>query len=318
MFTPRSVSAIVIMAALLCAAAGAGQWPGRNVEAVVTASAGGDTDFNARAIGKYFKDVAGVPLVVTNMPGGGGSVATSNVRNARNDGSKALFCHTGQLIVNNVAGLIDYNYRDFEICCIAGMNSSYIFVASKRSGLSSLADLVEKAGKEPGRYVYGTEFGGFTHMQGLRLSRIAGIDLKMVDVGSSSEKTTSLLAGRIDFGAVAFGAVRDYVKNGDIIVLSQGGAERNALLGDFPTMREQGVDMIMEIPYVISFPKGTSREILDRMASYVREVVNNAAYAKDIEDGYRQQAFFAGPDETIKYLDAAYADFSQYGDMLKK
>ncbi|MDR2390903.1 MAG: tripartite tricarboxylate transporter substrate binding protein [Planctomycetota bacterium] len=318
MFILERVFAVLLAAILSCAAVGAGQWPRRNVEAVVTASAGGDTDFNVRTIGKYFRDVAGVPLVVTNMPGGGGSVATSNVKNARNDGSKALFCHTGQLIVNHVAGLIDYNYKDFEVSCIAGMNSSYIFVAGRQSGLASLADLVEKAKKAPGKYVYGTEFGGFTHMQGLRLSRIAGIDLKTVDVGSSSEKVTSLLAGRIDFGAVAFGAVQDYIKNGDMIVLAQGSGERNALLGDFPTMKEQGVDMVMEFPYVLSFPKGTSREIVEKMASYVGTITKNPAYAKDIEEGYKQRAFFAGPEDAVAYLDAVYADFRQYGDMLKK
>ena len=318
MFAFKHVSAAMLAAILFCSPLRAGEWPRRNVEAVVTASAGGDTDFNVRTIAKYFREVAGVPLVVTNMPGGGGSVATSNVRNARPDGSKALFCHTGQLVVNNVAGLIDYNYKDFEVSCIAGMNTSYIFAAGRQSGLKSLADLVEKAKKEPGRYIYGTEFGGFTHMQGLRLSRIAGVDLKIVDVGSSSEKVTSLLAGRVDFASVAFGAVQDYVKNGDMIVLSQGAAERNPLLGDFPTMKEQGVDMVMEFPYIVSFPKGTSREIVEKMASFVEKITGIPAYAGDIEGGYKQRVFFAGPEEARTYLDGVYADFSRYGDMLKK
>lgn len=294
------------------------RWPRRSVEVVVTASAGGDTDFNARTIGKYFKDVAGAPLIVTNMPGGGGSTATGNVKNSRPDGNKALFCHTGQLIVNEVSGLIDYNFNDFDICCVAGLNTSYVFVASKQSGLTSLSDLVTKAKADPGRIIYGTEMGGFTHLQGLRLANEADVNLKMVDTGSTAEKVTSLLAGRIDFAAVSFGSVQDYQQTGDLIILAQGGSTRNPLLGDIPTIKEEGVDFAMEFPYVISFPKGTDSEIIARMSGFVRTITENPEYAKDLEDGYKQIVHYRDTEGAIQYLNEIRDDFMRYRDLIKK
>lgn len=310
--------AVTLVAAFAFAADAGERWPRRNVEVVVTASAGGDTDFNARTIGKYFRDAAGAPLVVTNMPGGGGSVATSNVKNARPDGSKGLFCHTGQLIVNEVSGLIDYNFMDFEISCIAGMNTSYVFVASKESGIKSLKELAEKAKASPNTVIYGTEMGGFTHLQGLRLAKEAGVELKMVDTGSTSEKVTALLAGRIDFAAVSYGSVQDYQKTGDLVILAQGGAERNHLLGDIPTIKEQGIPFSMDFPYVISFPKGTSREIVKRMSAIVKQITEIPQYAKDLEDGYKQTVAYYDTEEAIEYLKKVREDFMQYRDLLKK
>lgn len=313
------VLVVVLLVAVFCGALQAGEkWPRRSLEVVVTASAGGDTDFNARTIGKYFADLAGAPMVVTNMPGGGGSVATSNVKNARPDGSKALFCHTGQLVVNEVGGLIDYSFNDFDICCIAGMNTSYVFVASKNSGVKSLKELIAKAKAAPGTVIYGTEMGGFTHLQGLRLAKEAGVQLKIVDTGSASEKITSLLAGRIDFAAVSYGAVQDYQKTGDLAILAQGGATRNPLLGDLPTIAEQGVNFAMDFPYVVSFPKGTNPEIVARMADIVKQITGIPAYAKDLEEGYKQTVAYMGTKDAIAYLTKVRADLMQYRDLLKK
>lgn len=316
--TGRVALAVFLIAAFCLSLQAGERWPRRSVEVVVTASAGGDTDFNARTIGKYFSNLAGAPLVVTNMPGGGGSVATSNVKNARPDGSKGLFCHTGQLIVNEVSGLIDYNFNDFEVSCIAGMNTSYVFAASKDSGLKSLTDLVTRAKAEPGKIIYGTEMGGFTHLQGLRLGKEAGVDLKIVDTGSASEKIASLLAGRIDFAAVPFGSVQDYQKTGDLVILAQGGATRNPLLGDIPTISEQGVKFSMDFPYVISFPKGTNPEIVARMAEIVKKITEIPEYAKDLEEGYKQTVAYYGTEDAKKYLAAVRDELMQYRDLIKK
>src|SRR5690606_41783651 len=83
-------------------------WPSQTVNVIIGASPGGDTDFNARTFARYFEQVTGASMVITNMPGGGATIATSAVRDAAPDGSTILFGHTGHLFVTEVSGLADY------------------------------------------------------------------------------------------------------------------------------------------------------------------------------------------------------------------
>lgn len=294
------------------------KWPTKAVELVLPSSAGGDTDFNARTLGKYFRKITGEPLIVTNMTGGGGSIATSHVKDANADGSKALFCHTGPLIVNEVTGLVAYNFEAFEVACVAAVNESYIFAASQKSGIKSIQDLINKAKAAPGKVIYGTEFGGYSHLQGLRFQKNAGIELKIVDTGSTSEKTTSLLAGRIDLGAVPYAAAQDYQSSGEIALVAQGAAKRNPLIGTLPNFIEQGVDFTMDLPYVISFPKGTDPRIVKRMAEIIKQITEIPEYAVDIEKGYKQVPTYYDTQATITMLNDVRADFMQYKNLLQK
>src|SRR5690606_16130534 len=137
-------------------------------------------------------------LFRSNMNGGGGVPAMNKVQTAKPDGNTILFAHSGHLIVNEVSQLIDYKFDDkLDIACIAAVDKSVVMVASKDSGLKSVSDIVQQAKKDPHSVVYGTEFGGFSHLQGLMFQKSAGIEMKFVDVGSASDKITSLLGGRI-------------------------------------------------------------------------------------------------------------------------
>jgi len=278
-------------------------WPTGPVEAVLTASAGGDTDFNARTFATYFEQITGQPMIVTNMAGGGGTIATSYVKDSVNDGSVFLFCHTGQMIVNEVSGLADYGMDAFEISCIPAVNSSYVLVASKASGITSVADMIEKAQAAPGEVIYGTEMGGYTNLQALQIEEYAEIDLKIVDTGSASEKVVELLAGRIDLGAVPYSKVADYQTTGELTIIAQYGETRNEYLeGDIPTLKECGIDLVDVIPYIISFPKGTDEEIVARMSDIATQISQIPEYAETLRDGYKQTVQIKPTAEAIEYL----------------
>lgn len=315
-----SITATVMAAALSLAAGSAvaeTAWPTRTVQVVVPASPGGDTDFNARTMAKYFERITGRSMVITNMPGGGGSIATSHVKDSTADGNVMLFAHTGQMIVNEVAGLIDYSIDDFEISCIAGVDKGAVFVASKRSGITSVAELIAKAKDKPGSVTYGTELGGYSHLQGLIFQNLADVQLRIVDTGSAAEKITSLLGGRIDLGAISYGAVQDYATTGQMAVIGQPNAERNPLLGEIPTFTEQGIDFVMDKPYIVAFPKGTDAAIVAKMADVMKQITEMPEYAKDLEQGFKQPVSYYGTEAAITHLHAIREDYMQYRDLLR-
>lgn len=299
-------------------ASGGDEWPTKAVNVVVTASAGGDTDFNARTFATYFEKITGQPMVITNTAGGGGSVATSEVKDSKPDGTKVLFCHTGQMIVNEVAGLIDYSMDDFDIACIPAVDKGTVLVASKASGITSVEDLIEKAKAAPGEITYASELGGYSHLQGLILMDKAGIDLKILDIGSASDKITNMLGGRVDLAAISYGTVKDYAETGDLVILAQYNEERNENLDpDIPTFKECGIDFVMEKPYIIAFPKGTDQAIIDKMNEVAAQIVEDPEYQNALIEGYNQPAEYIGHDDALELLSQTREEYMSYKDLLQ-
>ena len=66
------------------------KWP-KNVEIIVPASAGGDTDFNARLLAQKLSEKLPANFVVSNVNGNGGATGTRQVKDAEPDGSSAVF-----------------------------------------------------------------------------------------------------------------------------------------------------------------------------------------------------------------------------------
>lgn len=312
---------------LLCAAMGvtAGtsfaaetKWPTRPVQVVVIANAGGDTDFNARTMAKYFTKITGKPMVITNMAGGGGTIAADQVKSAAPDGNTILFTHTGQMIVNEVAGLTEDSFEVFDVSCIAGVDKGAVFVSSKSSGLTTLDQLISKSKAEPSSVTYGTEMGSYSHLQGLMFEKLTDTKMKMVDAGTVSEKVVALLGGRIDLGGISYGSVQDYVGNGEMFALGQPNDERNPLLGDVKTFKEQGVDFVMEKPYIVAFPKGTDTAIVQKMADVMKQITEDPAYAEELKKTFKQPVSYYNTEESIALLHKTREEFMEFKDELRQ
>lgn len=319
-FRASLLSALVGMGALVTHSATFAdevKWPTRPIQVVVIANPGGDTDFNARTMAKYFNQITGKTMVVTNVAGGGGTLAAEQVKGAAADGNTILFTHPGQLIVNEVAGLTEDSYETFDVACIAGVDKSTVFVASKQSGVTSMQDLVDKSKANPGSITYGTEMGSFSHIQGLMLEKLTGAKLKMVDGGTVSDRVVGMLGGRLDMGAITYGSVQDYVQGGQMVALGQPNDERNAMLGEVPTLKEQGLDITMDKPYVVAFPKGTDPAIVKKMSDIMKQITEQPAYAEDLKK-FKQPVAFYGTEEAKQILAKTREDFMQFKDELRK
>jgi tripartite-type tricarboxylate transporter receptor subunit TctC len=318
----RTFLATTIAAAALSlpfANAMAADWPSKPIQVIVPAGAGGDTDFNARQVAHFFEKITGKPMIVTNVNGGGGTIGMAQVEGATPDGNTLFFGHTGQLIVNEISGLINYKFdAKLDIACIPAIDKGVVFIGSKKSGFKSVQDVVNKAKAAPGSVIYGTELGGFSHLQGLMFAKQAGVQLKFVDVGSASDKITSLLGGRIDLASISFGPVKDYAKTGDMAMLAQFSKDRNPLLGDIKTFGEQGLTFAMEKPYVIAFPKGTDPTVIKKMSDVMQQISKDPAYAKALEDGFKQPVSFLPTKEAVAHLNSVREDLKQYQDLLRQ
>ena len=286
LLTRTLVTAMVAATASTAFAADATNWPTRPIQVVVPAGAGGDTDFNARTMAKYFSQITGKSMVVTNMGGGGGTIAVSHVQGSNPDGNTIFFGHTGQLVVNEVAGLADYSYDVLDIACIAAVDKGAVFVSSKASGIKDVKDLVDKAKAAPGTMNYGT-YGNATssHMNGERFKQQAGIDLTHIPYQGSGPEMAALLGGQLTLAFVDATAAYPHIKSDKINILAITGAQRHPALPQVPTMTEAGYPGLEANGWFGMFvPATTPKAIVDKLGSEVSSIVKSPELNKRLTE----------------------------------
>jgi len=102
-----------------------------------------------------------------------------------------------------------------------------------------------------------------------------------------------------------------------MIAVAQFSGERNKLLGEIPTFKEKGIDVAMDKPYIIAFPKGTDPAIIKKMSDIAVQVSKNPEYAEKLEKGFYQEVKVYETDEAIKYLDSIRDEYMKYKDILR-
>ena len=98
MFAPTLAAALVFAAAAPAHAQEA--WPQRPVTIVVPFAAGGSADLLARILQQHLQAEFGVPFVVENKSGAGGSIGTGFVAKALADGYTLLVGTVSSIVIN--------------------------------------------------------------------------------------------------------------------------------------------------------------------------------------------------------------------------
>ena len=79
--------------------------------------------------------------------------------------------------------------------------------------------------------------------------------------------------------------VAEYIENGDLVCLGVMADERVEGI-DFPTMKEQGFDVVNAKKYEVKFPKGTDPAIVDYLSGLCKEVTEDPEFADVLKTYY--------------------------------
>ncbi|MEO1018241.1 MAG: tripartite tricarboxylate transporter substrate-binding protein, partial [Pseudomonadota bacterium] len=85
LWKPLTIFGTTMLLALSIGTARA-EFPDKPIKFIVMYSPGGSTDVVVRILGRYLEPILGVPIVVQNVPGGGGAVGLAQAKDARADG----------------------------------------------------------------------------------------------------------------------------------------------------------------------------------------------------------------------------------------
>lgn len=271
-------------------------WPTDTVTVVVPYGAGGDTDTYARQMALQLQKELNQNFVVVNTTGAAGVVGASSVLDAKPDGNTMLFNHTGAALAQEAANANEFSFLDdFETVATVAEDDTYTLLAKKGSKWDSLDKMIAWAKENPGKLRYSSTYYGATHAVATQMEKTMGIELDKIDVGSStSERLTSFIQDQCDIIVVNFMNVADYVEKGDFVVLGVCSDERLKGLEEFPTLKEQGYDVVMPKIYEVRFPKGTDQAIVDKLSESIKKVTESEEFKSTLEKYYARSLYRDG------------------------
>ena len=270
--------AIALLFAVAAPAANAQTYPDRPVRILVPYAPGGITDIAARILGGKLGEAWGHQVVVENRSGGNGLIAMSAVVKADPDGYTLVMASGGDVSLN--PALLEKMPYDVErdlIPISSVSDAPIVLAASSRSPYRSVADVIAAAKAKPGGIDIGTPgVGSITHLVLEWLALSAGTKFQNVPFKGGGPAVQALISGVVPLAILASSSVAPYVQDGSLRVLGVTSNVRSALNPDWPTLREQGVAEVDASNWTALFaPKGTPREIIDKLNADVVKALNS-------------------------------------------
>lgn len=308
------VAVLAVLFSIPCVSYAA-SWPSKPINLVVAFAAGGNSDFNARALAKYLTKELKQPVVVSNVAGSGGSIAAAQVKDAKNDGYTIL---VSQLSMNlaEAVGMVNFGFRDFSPACVFSQGADELMVVRADAPWKTLKELIEDTKKNPGKFKLTANTGASTQWIAVALQN-AGAKFNVVSSGGSGERLTLLLGGHVDMIPMPWNMVEDYVKTGKFRILANVSPKRSALVPDVPTLKELGYDCSYYYYNTFFAPKGTDPAIVEAFSKAVEKVITtNTDYQKELV-GFAQEPVYLNTKDTIAHYQQELNALVKISDQLK-
>ncbi|MDB5871647.1 MAG: hypothetical protein JWQ07_1089 [Ramlibacter sp.] len=251
-------------------------FPNRAITLIAPSVPGGSTDAVCRALADAASRRLGVPVVVENKAGAGGTLGGLALASAKPDGYTVALLPLGVFRIALMQRTAFDPLRD--IAYVAGLGG-FVFGLAVRadSPHRSLADFLNDARRNPGKLTYGhSGIGSTPHLAVEELAQKAGIELTAVPYKGSNEALAALLGGHISMmsGTTEF---LPHVEAGKLRVLATLGAKRAPAFPDVPTLRESGVDIVNESPFGIGVPRATDPQTIKLLHDAFRAALDEPA-----------------------------------------
>lgn len=286
---PRARIFLPLLAAALAAVssqASAQSYPTKPVALVVPFAAGGPTDVVARMISGPMGKSLGTTVVVENTVGAGGTIASQRVAKANPDGYTVLIHHMGMATAPALYRRLPFDpLASFEYIGQA-LDVPMTLLARKDFPAENLQQLIAyvKANKDKVTLA-NAGLGAVSHLCGMMFMSAIATDLTTVPYKGTGPAMTDLLGGQVDLLCDQTTQTVPMIRDGRVKIYGVTSTSRLAALPSVPTLDEQGLKGFeVKVWHGVYAPKGTPREITEKLNRALREALADAAVVKRMSD----------------------------------
>ena len=274
---------------------GAGKYPEKSITIIVQAGAGGGSDIFARTLAASAeKDkLLPQPMVVENKPGGSGGIAFAYVAGKKKDPYYLITAVTS-FLTTPIMGLTPVSYKDFTPVANLAFDELVLMVNAK-SKYKSVREIVDFAKANPQKVtVGGTQLGGSDSICTHLIEKAAGIKFNFIVFNGGGEVNAALLGGHVD---IAFGnpcEALELYKAGKVNLLGVFAEKRMAAAPDIPTMKEQGLDAVLQSHRGLCAPAGIPADARKVLETALFQYTKTEIFKKYVADNMLTEAWMNG------------------------
>ena len=285
------------------AAAADKPYPSQPITCVVPFTPGAATDLANRALGSFFPQYFGQPMVTLNKPGGGGTAGFFDMVKSSPDGYTLVT--TGATVA--MPELYDYFRKaPFAYDDAAPVAQWSVFVPTiavrKDAPWNTLKEFMEDAKSK------GIKFGGpgktaSNYIIGLALAKKYNAKLSGIPFEGDAKSIPALLGGHIDMALLMTASVKPHISSGSMKLLAVAHQERTSDFPSTPTIIEQGYDIgFGSMPLGTWAPAKTPPDRIKFLSDGVKKICEDKTF-RDMMDKLGQPVSYADHETFRKRLD---------------
>ena len=251
-------------------------WPSKPIRLVVPYPPGGSSDIIARSIAQPLSEALKQSVIVENKAGANGNLGADYVAKSAPDGYTLLLCDTGALAISpSVYTKLPFDpTKDLRGVTMLAY-SPHLLVVHPSVPASSLKELVALSKKTELNFAV-TAMGSAPHLAGVAVERASGAKWQYIPYKGGSQAITDTIAGQTQILMNGMLATLPFVQSGKLKILGVSKGNRMPLIGDVPTLAEQGLTGFESGTWQgILVANGTPAGIISRLNAELIKIIRN-------------------------------------------
>lgn len=278
----RLLVALGVTSLLFCGSAQAA-YPEKDITIIVPYGAGGGSDIMVRTVAPYIEKYLGndAHVIVENRTGASGIVGWKALHDAKPDGYTIGIITTPSIVTKPIEGKADFTWKDFTI--IANMvNDPAALNVKKDSKFKTVKDLIDFAKANPKVVTMATgNFGGDDHLAGLQLSQLTGAEFTFIPFPGAAARNATM-GGHVTVGSFNLGEAVNYQDSVNILGIMSD--KRVGLAPNIPTLKEQGIDLVMSSQRGFAGPKGMPEVATKALEAALVKALNDPKFQAEAKN----------------------------------
>lgn len=264
---------------------------------IAPANPGGGWDQTARSLQTVMQQegISG-NVQVQNVPGAGGTIGLAQFASQQKGNPNALlvggYVMVGAILTNNSPVTLK------DVTPIARLTGEYeAIVVPAASEIKTMGDLVEALKKDPGAVSWaGGSAGGTDHIAVGLIAKAAGVDptrINYIAYSGGGEALAAILGSQVTAGISGYGEFESQVKAGTLRLLAVSSAERLPGI-DAPTLKESGVDVVVENWRMVAAAPGLTDEQKAAVSADIEKLAKSAGWQEVLKAKGWQDSYLSG------------------------